>query len=230
MIMPICLFDLKDTCMRKILFAIFLLIVLAACGSDASPTVDYELGELIYENTFDDPNSWLTFGFVDTQFGITDGVYAAISAGGGYVSVTNYESHSNAVLEVTAEQFSSRNDTSYGIICRAQSQSNRDSIGYYFLISGSGQYGIRIGEAARIRVLVPWTDHPAINQGQAVNRIRAVCIDDYFALYINDRFVAEARHDWLEVGAMGLVVSSGEAVQIAVEFDDVRIWEAELIE
>lgn len=216
--------------MRQLFLTLILGIVLTACGSQASPSVEIEIGDIIYENTFDDPDSWSSFGFVTTQFGIADGVYTAISAGGGYVSVSNFEAHTNAVIEVTAEQISQSLDTSYGVICRAQSQSNRDSIGYYFLVSASGQYGIRIGESDRIRVLVPWTEHPVINQGRATNTIRAVCIDDYFALYINDEFVTEARHNWLLEGNMGLVVSSADSTEIAVEFDNVTIWDATLAE
>jgi len=212
--------------MRYSVLAALLIALLTACSTTARPTVDYEVGEVIYQNTFNDPDSWTTFGFSQSQFGISDGTYNAISAGGGIVAVTNFHTHSNAVLEVTAEQISAFDDTGYGIICRAQSAQN--AVGYYFLLSGSGRYGIRIGEEERVRVLVPWTDHPAINKGRATNRIRAVCIDDYFALYINDQFIAEARHDWLEAGLMGLAVTSNEGTEIGVVFDDVTIWQAEL--
>src|SRR5690606_2947733 len=116
----------------------------------------------------------------------------------------------------------------YGIMCRAQAAN--PSIAYYFLLSGGGQFGIRIGESDRIRVFVPWSTHPAINSGMARNTLRAVCIDDYFALYINDRFVAEARQDWLTEGSMGLVVSASDEVGISAKFDDVTIWEASLAE
>ncbi|MEO1164018.1 MAG: hypothetical protein AAFV98_09560 [Chloroflexota bacterium] len=218
--------------MSKRLTALSLVLILSslliACtGEQAS--VSYETGDLIYENAFDDPTSWESFGYVQTQFGVVDGKYAAVSAGGGYIPVTNGETHSNAVLEATVTQVSSSENTAFGIICR--SQPSNPIIGYYFLIASDGSYGIRIGESNRVRVLVPWTQHNAINTGQdSTNTIRAVCIDDYFAMYINGQFVAEERHNWLEQGVMSLVVSSPDSVQVAAEFDDVTIYEATLNE
>jgi len=213
--------------MRKILIAL-LLISLVACTQEEQATVQYETGDLIYENTFDDPDSWETFGFMETQFGISNGVYTAISDGGGYIPVTNGETHSNVVIEVTAEQIGGSPGSIYGIICR--SQAANPTIGYYFLINSSGEFGIRIGESDRIRVFVPWTEHKAINEGLATNTFRVVCIDDYFAFYINDTFVAESRHDWLVEGTMGFAVNAPGETDIVVTFDNVQIWEASLVE
>jgi hypothetical protein len=223
----------KDLIMfRYILIAILLLfslLLLSACGQQqAQPTIQYELGELIYTNTFDDPNSWESFGFMSTEFGISDGKYLAVSPGGGYVTVSNYHLHRNVVIEVTVEQVSAHQDTSYGIECRAQRGNN--AVGYYFMLSSSGAWAIRLGDGGRVRILVEWTESPVVNQGQTSNKLRAVCIDDYMAFYVNDVFVAETRYDWLEEGNMGLVVNSPESTEIAVRFDDVKIWEASLVE
>ncbi|MGJ3239262.1 MAG: hypothetical protein ACFE0Q_11195 [Anaerolineae bacterium] len=215
--------------MMKYLIALLLaILIVSACTPEDTPSasVAYVLGDVIYQNSFDDPNSWESFGFMDTQFGIADGVYNAISSGGGYIPVTNRETHSNVVIEAQTALISGSAETVYGIICRAQSANT--SVGYYFLIDGAGQFGIRIGEGNRIRVFVPWTRHPAVNAGIAENTLRAVCIDDYFALYINGQFVAENRQDWLTEGQMGLVVSAPDGVGISAQFDNVTIWSAEL--
>lgn len=220
---------INEDLMKQLTLIFIMSMILAACSpEEAQPSVEIIQGDLIYENNFDDPTSWETFGLIDTQFGITDGKYVAISAGGGYIPVSNGISHNNVIIEATAEQFAGSSETIYGIICR--SHPTVTSLGYYFLINSSGSYGIRIGETNRIRVFVPWTEHPAINQEIATNTLRAVCVDDYFAFYINDQFVAEARHDWLTDGNMSLVVSSPSGVEIAVKFDDVRIWSASIVE
>jgi hypothetical protein len=213
---------------RYALIALFLLAGLSACGTTAAPSVNYELGEVLYTNTFDDPGSWESFGFIETQFGIGEGTYNAISPGGGYVTVTNSHLHRNVVIEVTAEQFSTETNSSYGIECRAQVGNN--SVGYYFMISGIGQYAIRLGDGGRVKVLVPWTESSVVNQGTASNKIRAVCIDDYLALYVNDVFMAETRYDWLIEGNTGLVVNSPESTTIAVRYDNLTIWDASLPE
>jgi hypothetical protein len=203
------------------------LLILVACNPKAEPGVDYQLGELIYQDHFDANQGWENFGYLDNEFGISEGVYNAISSGGGYITVTNEPLHSNVVIEVSVEQRSKDNNNSYGVVCRVQAVNT--NIGYYFLISGNGEYGIRIGETGRIRVLVPWTEHPAIKRGMNQNKLRVVCIDDYLALYINDEFITEARYDWLTEGQLGFTVNSVAGVAVAIQFDDLKIWDASLV-
>ena len=64
--------------------------------------------------------------------------------------------------------------------------------GYYFLISGDGHYTIRWSNGRSLDDIIPVGYSDAI-QRDAGNRLRAVCIGDYLALWINDVFVAEAR-------------------------------------
>ena len=216
--------------MPRTFIAIIGLLFLAACNAtpEAKPSVDYQLGDIIYQENFDNgAGDWEEFGYIETQFGVVNGTYAAISPGGGYITVTNQHVHSNVVIDVKLEQQSADNTASYGVVCR--SQVANVNVGYYFLINGGGHYGIRIGDGGRIRMLVPWTEHQAINQDLgAINTMRVVCIDDYLALYINDTFVAEARYDWLKEGRTGFVVNSVESVTVAVQYDDLTIWEASL--
>lgn len=213
--------------MPRITMILLCLLILVACNPKAEPGVDYQLGELIYQDHFDANQGWENFGYLDNEFGISEGVYNAISSGGGYITVTNEPLHSNVVIEVSVEQRSKDNNNSYGVVCRVQAVNT--NIGYYFLISGNGEYGIRIGETGRIRVLVPWTEHPAIKRGMNQNKLRVVCIDDYLALYINDEFITEARYDWLTEGQLGFTVNSVAGVAVAIQFDDLKIWDASLV-
>jgi hypothetical protein len=109
-------------------------------------------------------------------------------------------------------------------MCRAHPLDN--GIGYYFLITADGQYGIRIGEGSRIRVLVPFTSSSAIRTGKASNTIRAVCVDDYLAMYINDQFVAETRYDWLQEGYAGLTFNTDDGKFLSIAYDEVTIYAA----
>jgi len=213
--------------MKQLLLVLMLAGMLVGCTSDETPSATYELGEVIYTNTFDDPTSWETFGVLETQFGITDGVFNAISDGGGYIPVTNGVNHSNVVMEATVTLAAGSDNSVYGIMCRSQSANN--NVGYYFLLSGSGQVGIRIGDGSSVRIFTPWIDHPAVKKGLNTNTLRAVCIDDYFAFCVNDRFVPESRQDWLTQGSMGFTVATPSGEPIAAQFDDVTIWDASLI-
>ena len=217
--------------MSRNLIAIFCLLFLAACNAtpDAKPSVDYQLGDIIYQTNFDELGDWEAFGYLEAQFGVSEGVYNIITPGGGYIPITNQHIHRNVVMEVKTEQRSPDNNIVYGIMCR--SQLVNANIGYYFLITASGQYGIRVGEGDRVRMEVPWTEHPAIKTGLgATNLLRAVCIEDYLALYINDVFVAESRYDWLEEGVSAFVVNAAPEVTIAIQYDDFKIWDASLLE
>lgn len=218
--------------LRKIL-VILCLLFLAACNAtspEAKPSVEYQLGDIVYQNDFEtDTGDWEAFGYAQIQFGISNGTYNAISSGGGYITVSNQDVESNVVIVVQVQQVSSDNNVSFGIVCRSQLAD--PNVGYYFMISGDGQYGIRLGDGRRVRPLVPWTTDSSIKQGQgAINNLRVVCIDDYLAFYINDKFVAETHYDWLKEGRTGFVVDAAKNVGVAVQYDNLKIWDASLPE
>lgn len=95
--------------------------------------------------------------------------------------------------------------------------------GYLFLIQGSGAYGIFRSRGRDLRPLVDWQTSPAINVGPASNRLRAVCVGNYLALYVNDQFVASATDDTYTEGQVGLVASAANRLGVRVEFDDLIV-------
>ena len=101
-----------------------------------------------------------------------------------------------------------------------------DGDGYLFLIQGNGQYAIMRARGRDVRPLVEWTASDKIIQGQEVNSLRAVCVGDYLALYINGEFVADATDTTYSEGQVGLMASAATRLGVSVEFDNLVVAEA----
>jgi Flp pilus assembly protein TadG len=95
--------------------------------------------------------------------------------------------------------------------------------GYLFLVEGSGRFAIMRSRGRSVTPLVNWTDSAAINKGPAQNRIRAVCLGDYLALYVNDQFLGDATDDTYTQGQVGLVGASADRLGLLVQFDNLTV-------
>jgi hypothetical protein len=211
---------------RKVFAVILCGCALAGCSAQASTAIS--AGALLLNEDFEaiDASSFPSYGLgEDLVFGVSNGSYAAIVTGGGYVWTLNDMTHSDVVIEVTTEKVSTSATDTYGIICRAHSSNN--GMGYYFLINGSGYYGIRKGDGERIHVLVPWTQSRAIRTGQRENTLRVICVKDYLAFYINGQFVTETRDSQYVEGFAGFAVAS-EGERIAITYDNLTIHAASI--
>lgn len=202
----------------------------ALCGCQAQPSERYALGEVLLEESFSESFAWENYVNADqhVDFRVLDGVYRTRVSDTGFIWGLNAQSHRDAVIEVESTQLSDFRNNAYGVMCRAATSNNGD--GYYFLISGDGMYSIRRGAVDQIAPLIEWRHTPAVRQGQAINRIRAVCIGDYLALYVNDQFVAETRDSRYTEGFAGLSAAVAEGGSVDVAFDDLTIWSGALTE
>lgn len=196
--------------------------LLAACGPKPEQTV--ELGSMLLTESFDAVDAWETYESDGTDLRVDDGVYRVQSDDGGYIWGLNEQAHDNVVLEAEASQYSSFENNAYGVMCRADVSNNGD--GYYFLVSGDGYYSIRKGEGDSVPPLVDWTTSSAVNKGQEQNKLRAVCLGDYLALYVNDTFVADVRDTTYTSGYAGFAGTAFEGGDIDVAFDNLTIWSA----
>lgn len=210
----------------RVLGLLAVLIGVAACSGEPAPeaSADYVLGERLLRESFDEPDSWESFGLDVIQFTPHEGKYRVMSPGGGYIWALNDDEHGDVVIEVEMEILTPTESGVYGIICRAHPSNN--GMGYYFLLDALGRFGIRRGDGTRVHVMVPWTEHSAIRDG--ANTIRLLCIEDYLALYINGEFAAETRDDWFERGLTGITANANEGLPAAADFDNLTIWEASL--
>ncbi len=211
--------------MRGIGFGLVLL-VLAGCA--AVPTERYALGEIVKQVDFSQTFMWEQYVHPEqnVDFSIEEGMYRAKAWDKGFMWVIQPPAFTDTVIEVEATQLSDFRMNAYGVMCRAAPSAN--SNGYYFLISGDGYFTIRRGAVDQVGALIPWTASSAIRQDRGINRIKAVCIGDYLALYVNDKFVAETRDTYFSRGFTGLSVAVVEGGDADIAFDDLTVWEAEL--
>lgn len=210
--------------MSKYWIMALLLFVLAACALRGGQP--FMVGDELLSVDFSQANQWEQYTNLDqhVDFRIEDGEYRARAWDNGITWALNSTIHTDAVIQVDTEQLSADNLNAYGLMCRASPTNNGD--GYYFLISGDGNYTLRRGATDTIHAIIPWTGTGAIQQGQSINRIRAVCIGDYLALYVNGQFVAEARDRRFTRGYAGLSAAAPADVDVEVIFDNLRVWAA----
>lgn len=212
--------------MPKLEAMLALLIALAMTACQPRPGEGIALGDVLLEEDFSQTYAWENYAdpAIQVDFRVEDGVYRAQARDGGFMWALNATPHTNVAIQADTQQLSDYANNAYGIICRASPGKNGD--GYYFMISGDGNYTLRRGSTDRVRALIPWTYSPAIQQGRSINRIRIVCVGDYLALYVNGDFVAETRDDYFSRGYTGLTAAVPEGGEVDVTFDNLRIWSA----
>jgi hypothetical protein len=195
----------------------------------AAPEVaaGYVLGEILLEEDFSQADSW---GRSEDSSSVSSleavgGFYRIQSQTGESWWGLNEQEHADVVIEVTASQRSAGR-SAYGLMCRADA--SNDGSGYWFLIGDEGFSAIhRVGGLGGFSPLAGYPSS-AVKLGQASNIIRAVCIGDYLALYVNGEFVMEARDSSFARGYAGLAAISPVDTPIDAIFDDLTIWEASL--
>lgn len=206
---------------------VMVLVCVTAC-TPPQPTERIVLGEVLLEEDFSNPLTWEHYvdPNLNVDFRVEDGMYRARASDGGFIWALNAQMHSDVVIQVDTQQISEYANNAYGVMCRAAPANNGD--GYYFMIGGDGAYTIRRGSLDRINALIEWSYTDAIQQGRSINRIRAVCIGDYLALYVNGQFVAEIRDSYFNRGYAGLTAAVPEGGEVDVTFDDLTITAASL--
>lgn len=97
--------------------------------------------------------------------------------------------------------------------------------GYLFLIQGAGSFSIMRARGRDVVALVDWRTSDKINPGPGTNRIRAVCMGNYLAMYVNGEFMADVTDDSYSSGQIGLAASAANRLGVRVEFDNVSVYE-----
>lgn len=219
--------------MNRIIVFALLLFTTTSClatnfAPDQMPSAGYRYLDLIADETFDSVGSWRTYdGGDDLWMNVEDGVYRIDLSTRQIVWTQSKIQHDNVIVEATVTQRSDYNHNAFGVACRLDpANSGR---GYYFLISGDGHYTIRWNNGRSLDDIIRATPSDVIKRGQATNTIRAICIDDYLALWVNDEFVAEAHDKRATNGEVGLSgVMNYDNRNLTIEFDDLKVWDGVL--
>ena len=188
------------------------------------PTLGSVEASLLWVETFDVEDAWERYSNVNgVELGVEDGAYRAYSINNGFVWGLNKQEHTNVVLEVDVTPLTVHFGNGVGIMCRADTNNNGN--GYYFMINANGNYSISLGKGDDILPLVEWTPSEVIRPEIDQNTIRAVCIDDDLAMYVNDELLAEVQDDTYQTGFAGLAIAAAPNTDMDASFDNVVIYE-----
>lgn len=119
-------------------------------------------------------------------------------------------------IEVDAFKSGGPDNNSFGVICRAKDKDNF----YFFILSSDGYYGIGRYNGQEQVLLGSKAMQPSekILKGEATNHIRADCIGDRLALYVNGEKIAEAQDSQLPSGDVGLIAGTFDTPGTDIRF------------
>lgn len=171
---------------------------------------------------FDQQSAWESYNSANgVQMGVENGIYRIFNASPGYVWGLNSQAYTDTVIEVQATPLTSFQDIGSGVMCRADTSNNGD--GYYFMVNPNGHYSIRIGRGSEVAPLVDWTASPAVHSGIDQNTIRAVCLGNQLAMYVNDELVASVVDNTYSSGYTGLTAAASN-FGVDISFDNLKVY------
>lgn len=196
-------------------------------------SVPLRVSNALLNETFDEDEVWNSYSNgTGVDLDVASGVYRAnTNQGQGFVNWgLSLKEYDNVVIQVETSDNSDDPNNGYGITCRSAGMNNSD--GYYLFISADGFYQIMRSVEGDFESLVEWTRSEVVNLA-GDNTLTAVCVDDYLALYVNGLLLVEYTDDdpLATQGFVGMSVVgyADEGVEVSVDFDNYRVWAAEVI-
>lgn len=185
--------------------------------------------ESVLNESFSSLGNWMQYDQDGLFMGVVDDSFHIESNWRGkYVWSSNYQTYGNTIMELDVNWLSDDVHSMVGVMCHGQS----NGTGYYVLVSYTGQFSIRRDGLNRDEALREWQTHPNIPSGGEAMKMRVVCIDNYIGLYINGKYVDGATDNHFKKGIIALVAglsaNAGNNDKVAVAFDNLRVWNAEL--
>lgn len=213
----------------RLLLACLVLSLAASCANLAPlrrlPSQGYRYIELAVDDAFESQGAWRGYDGAGVFLGARNGKYLIDFLGRRYVWTQQDTLLADVVLEADFQQTSPDDNNAFGLACRLDPANT--GRGYYFLISGDGYASIRWSNGRSLEPIVPAQPSARIKRSGARNRLRAVCIGQYLALWVNDQFLVEARDRRASNGAVGLAgVMNVEGRRLTLEIDNLEAWRA----
>ena len=216
--------------MKKIYLLAILALLMSSPGcssssnqSDGGETTAKSTGRIYLQDDFsNDASGWPG---VRTDEGTTDyenGVYRILVnlKNDDYFATPGLTSLPNDVrVEVDATKVAGSDNNDFGILCRYQDNNNV----YQFVVSSDGYVGILKLEDGSMQSISAETliESSAVNTGNAQNHIRADCIGEMLALYVNGQQVSTAQDTtFLRGGEVGVFAGTYDTPGTDIHFDN----------
>jgi hypothetical protein len=202
---------------------ILLMFALAACEQAAPSTAldpQAQSDNLLWKDDFSDPTSgWDSAVGADGETNYQNGAYKI------QVNLPNRDLWANpgltyvdVIVETDATKVGGPDDNDFGIICRYQDVDNF----YFLLISSQGYFGIgKFKEGLSEMIGTPPNPRSdKINQGAAMNRLRAECIGNRLTLFANGEKLIEVQDSEFASGDIGLMAGAFDTPGTLIVFDN----------
>jgi len=194
-------------------------------GIEGPPPTDTPVagtvGELIFEDTFDNPGPWAAGDFTDNSVSVSGGVMSFTQKTPGAFSFRVIgRQGADFYAEVTgALAKNCGSGDFYGLMFRIQDASNY----YAFQIDCDGRYRFARYVGGAKTAIVDWTGTSAINRGaQANNTLAVTARGNTFQFAVNGTPLATADDTAFASGRFGLMVGSNVTKNFTVLFDNLR--------
>jgi hypothetical protein len=179
------------------------------------------VGELIFEDTFDNPGPWAVGDSGDSNVAVSGGVMSfAQKMPGSFSFRVIGRQGADFYAEVTgALAKNCGSGDFYGLMFRIQDASNY----YAFQIDCDGRYRFARYVGGAKTAIVDWTGTSAINRGaQANNTLAVTARGSTFQFAVNGTPLATADDTAFASGRFGLMVGSNVTKNFTVLFDNLR--------
>jgi hypothetical protein len=209
---------------RQIIHAILSSLLLSACAaiSPSAPVPQDQSmpsGSVLFQDDFASPASgWNRFSSAEGIMDYDGGGYRMlVSALNTNFWATPQKNLADVRMEVDAGKLGGPDENRIGLICRLTGNDY-----YFFIISSDGFYGIGLfaGGQAVLLGQSEMQTNGNINKGLAVNHLRADCVGDTLAFFVNGFQVASARDGTLKSGDVGLLVGTFSSPGVDVVLDN----------
>jgi hypothetical protein len=211
-----------------LLFSLCAVLFLGACVGNQEPEPEAcdDDGSLLFDS-FDGQRNcgWALYRQGGTTVEIAESSLRLSTSQPGQLWWTNPgRNFDDVIMTGIARQMSGPDDNAYGLICRYQSPENF----YVFLVSGDGYYAIGKYQSGSPQIQYLTGDgqyafSDVINQGIAINEIRATCIGSELTLSVNGLFLATATDPTFVTGDVGLAASTFDPGTAVISFDSMRV-------
>jgi hypothetical protein len=201
--------------------------IMEESDSNSTASIPEVVDRLLYQDDFRNPDSgWEEWDDAATSAKYVDGEYRLGVNLQDYM-VWSYPAYDKDLrdfaIDVDARQVEGSLDSTFGPIVRVQTEEENY---YWFQISGDGYFSVELKENGEWILLHEWEASSAINQGlDATNQLRLICYEDRFSFYVNGTHLIDVTDDALRAGSFGLAAGAYDEPPVAVDFDNLSIYE-----
>jgi hypothetical protein len=206
-----------------LLFAVWISGCSAIAKFGTQPPVSANSGAILFSEDFSsDENGWTTWNQNGSMAGyqIEGFRFFVGEANFDFLSHPGYN-FGDVHVDVDAIKVSGPNNNAFGVICRMVDEENF----YAFLISSDGYAGILRVLDGRYTLLnndsMEYAE--AIYQGEALNKMSAVCQGNQLSLMVNGSPLLSVVDDSFATGDVGLMAGAYDEPDVDVMFDNLLV-------